>query len=101
MNNPSQIPDIIKKIDLQDILRIDYALEGDWDKTLEVIWKKNKGLINFDKIIKSHKTFQPTIELFFEDHFLGIMCYKETKDGYIFDEEKAKVIIQYIEKNII
>ncbi len=98
MENNIKIPEIIKIIDLSDIIRIDYALEGDWDNTVQVIWRKGDEKMNLDTIIKMHKKYEPTIEVFFEEYFIGIMCYKKTKEYFEFDKKKAQAIFQHIKK---
>jgi hypothetical protein len=101
MGNSKNIPSIVGEISLKKIKRIDSALEGDWNSTLVTIWTPDKGMINLSKVIRVHPEFKPSLELYFEDAWIGFHCYKRTNGEYVFDEKLAKKIIHYVETNLV
>lgn len=94
------IPDVVKKIHLGDLLRIDVALEGNWSPTVATVWTRDNGFIDFLKVKKSHKVFKPSIELYFEDFWIGIHCFERIGNKNIFDEKLAMNIIDFIDKTL-
>ena len=100
MIKTKKLPDILKEISLADIIRIDYALEGNWNNTVVTIWSRDKGFIGYPEENLMHNTLKPSIELYFNKLWLGIHCYNRINNKNIFDKEYADIIIKYIEDNI-
>lgn len=100
MNNNSKIPSAIKQLDLSGLIRIDYSIEGAWNDNLTVIWERDKGMLDYSSINRSHEIHKPAIELYFPGYWLGLHCYNEDQGKYIFDENYALRIIKYIEKQL-
>jgi len=94
--NQKNIPDIIKRLPLYDIERIDTSLEGDWSPNVKTIWSKDKGFFGFPNVKFIHSTFKPSLELYFESCWFGIHCFKKVNNQLVLDEEYALNIIQYI-----
>jgi hypothetical protein len=95
-----KLPSILNEINPQNIQRIDAALEGNWKDTVVTVWLYDKGFIGFEKVIKQHHSFKPSIELYFLDTWVGIHCFKKSDKMNIFDEEYAMAIIKFIEDKI-
>jgi len=100
MDNSNDIPKILKHTPLGGILRIDVALEGNWSPTVVTVWSSDSGYIGFSKVIKSHPSFKPSLELYFQGAWLGIHCYTREKGKNVFDEYFARKIIDYVEKSL-
>lgn len=100
MNKDKDIPLILEQISLEQIQRIDIALEGDWNRTQVTVWTKDKGLKNFIKVIRSHHEFKPSLELYFEGGWLGLHCFNRIKGKNFFDEKFARQIIAYVESHL-
>jgi len=99
MENLNGIPNLLKSVPLEGILRIDVALEGDWSQTVATVWSREAGHMGFSKVIKSHPTFKPSLELYFQAFWLGVHCFTRTKDVNVFDNNFASQIINYVESN--
>lgn len=95
-----KIPDVLEKIALKDLTRIDAALEGNWNPTVTTVWTKKDGFIGFSKVKKSHGTFKPSIELYFKDSWIGIHCFKQMNNTNVFDEKFAMGILDFIMKKL-
>jgi hypothetical protein len=63
---------LIKKIPLKCIKRIDIALEGNWNPTVTTVWTRKDGFVGFSKVRKQHIKYKPSIELYFDDCWVGI-----------------------------
>jgi len=95
------LPPIVREISLSGLRRIDVALEGNWSPTVVTVWSKEKGLLGFFKVVRSHPTFKPSLELYFDDAWLGIHCYRRTEGQNVFDEEFARRVIKYVESRVV
>ena len=100
MDHPQDIPTIVKVIPLDDILRIDAALEGNWSSSVVTVWSREAGHMGFSKIIAAHPTFKPSLELYFRGVWIGIHCFRRTDEGNVFDTSLAEKIIQYVENKL-
>ena len=99
MNSQSKLPEVIKEINLREILRVDYSMEGDWNQKLNAIWSKEEGFLGYEGMNVSHENHKPCVELYFDGYWLGIHCYEQVDNQNVFDEEKASLMIKYIEEN--
>ena len=91
------LPKILTEISVNDLIRIDAALEGKWDTTVATIWSRQRGCKGFEKVSRRHATFKPSIELYFKDGWVGIHCFNRVGDTYVFDEQLARDVIDYVE----
>ena len=90
MENSNRIPEIFSSIPLRGILGIDIALEGDWSPTVVKVWSRDSGSIGFTKVVESHPLHKPSIELYFQDFWLGIHCFTRENDVDVFDKSIVK-----------
>jgi hypothetical protein len=93
----NEIPEILQDIPLERLKRIDLALEGDWNKTVIEVWQRKTGFLGWRQKTLNHPEFKPSLELYFQDSWVGIHCFKRTEDLNVFDWEKGEKIIQFIE----
>lgn len=100
MSNRKEIPKIVREISLPEIQRIDVALEGAWSQSVFTVWTRAAGFKSFSDQVLSHQIFKPSLELYFENYWLGIHCYNLIDNIFIFDTEFALEIIRFIEKEI-
>ena len=67
MNDQKDIPMIVREISLHGIQRVVSALEGDWNPTMVTVWTRNNGKLDFSKVTRTHSTYKPSLELYFEN----------------------------------
>ena len=96
----SKIHEYVRAIPIDNILRIDIGLEGDWSSTAVTVWTRDNGLLGFDEITRSHAINKPSLEFYYGDSWLGIHCFQRDEEKNFFDEELARKIIQFIESNM-
>jgi hypothetical protein len=99
MSNNKNIPLIIREISLKGIQRVLAAHEGNWNPTMVTVWARDEGALGFSTVTRYHPIFKPSLELYFEDTWLGIHCFNRIGGENVFDEEFAVKIIDYIEAN--
>ena len=97
MNINKSFPSIISEISLKEIQKVVVGLEGNWNPTVVTIWTRDKGSLGFSRVIRTHPSFKPSMELYFENTWIGIHCYNRSNGKNIFDEEFAARILDYIE----
>lgn len=100
MNDPNRIPLIVREIPLDGILRVDVALEGDWNRTVATVWTRDGGRSGFSAVARSHPTFKPSLELYLEAAWVGIHCFMRVAGDNVFDEELAAEVLEYVEGRI-
>lgn len=96
----NDIPEIVKNQSYSGLSRIDVGMEGNWNPTVTTVWERSKGLIGFDKVARKHLEYKPSLELYYEDGWIGVHCHRNEKDQHEFDEILALRIIQYIESRL-
>lgn len=99
-NTFAGLPKILNEISLKEIKRIDAGLEGDWSPTVLTIWSVTDGLNEFDDSQLRHEIYKPCLELYFEDTWVGIHCYKKENNQNIFDRNFASKVIKYVEMKL-
>ena len=98
MGNSGVLPGILTEVSLDRLVRIDAALEGDWSPSVVTVWSREDGFVGFESVASRHPTFKPGIELYFEDTWVGIHCYRRVDDENIFDTELARSVIEYVQR---
>jgi hypothetical protein len=88
---------MIREISLDGIQKVVAALEGDWNPTMVTVWTRDRGALGFSAVTRTHPTFKPGLELYFEDTWLGIHCFNRSNGKNVFDEEFAVELLEYIE----
>jgi len=96
MENLNDIPDLVRSVPLDGILRIDVGLEGDWSPTVVTVWSREAGFMAFSGVIESHPTYKPSLELYFQGVWLGIHCFNRTNDENVFNKDFARQVIDYV-----
>ena len=48
----------------------------------------------------SHPSFKPSLELYFDDHWVGIHCYWRVDGRNVFDGELAQTVIDFVEAKL-
>ncbi|MFC1534186.1 hypothetical protein ACFL7M_12560 [Thermodesulfobacteriota bacterium] len=99
MIDQKDIPMIVREISLNGIQRVVAALEGDWNPTMVTVWTCNKGKFGFSKVTRTHSIYKPSLELYFENVWLGIHCFNRINGENVFDEKFALQILEYVEAN--
>ena len=94
-----KIPNIIKNLPLNDLLRVELSLEGSWSENIRTIWLPEQEII-YSNIDFSHKKYIPSLELYFSYGWVGFNCSNLIKDRYTFDNILAKEVLIYISKKI-
>ena len=97
MNGQKDIPLIVREISLDEIQRVVFGLEGDWNPTMVTVWTRDKGTLGFSKVTRTHSTFKPSLELYFADAWLGIHCFNRINGENVFDEKFAVQLLEYVE----
>jgi hypothetical protein len=100
MGRSRALPRILTGISLDYLVRVDAALEGDWNATVVTVWTRADGLVGFESVTTSHPTFKPSLEIYFEDGWLGIHCYDRVDERNVFDEQMARHLIHHIEARL-
>jgi hypothetical protein len=100
MTNSKEIPDILSRIPLDGIVRIDAGLEGDWSPSVATVWSRESGFVGFSNVIRSHPSHNPSLELYFDGAWLGIHCHTRINGKNVFDETFARRIIEFVEKSL-
>ncbi|MDI6763689.1 MAG: hypothetical protein QME83_11740 [Thermodesulfobacteriota bacterium] len=95
------LPKLLEEIPLTNLNRIDVALEGDWSSTVLTVWTREERFLGFSGVATSHEIFRPSIELYFVDSWVGIHCFKRVDEKYVFDDQMALAIIDYIEAKLM
>jgi hypothetical protein len=95
------LPKLLEEIPLTDLKRIDVALEGEWSSTVSTVWTIEDRFLGFSGVATSHEIFRPSIELYFSNYWVGIHCFKSVDEKYVFDDQLALAIIDYIEAKLI
>lgn len=100
MSTTLVLPDVLKEINLNGIIRLDYSMEGNWNHNLKVLWTREAGFLGYDGITLAHKSYNPCLELYFDGYFLGIKCFKRKGNLNVIDKELIDLIIKHIEFSI-
>jgi hypothetical protein len=95
------LPKLLEEISLTNLHRIDVALEGDWSSTLVTMWTIKDRFLEFSEDQMSHEVFKPSVELYFDNSWVGIHCFKRIKNMNVFDKELALEIIDYVEARLL
>ncbi len=90
----------LNNFSLDGLTRIDVGMEGDWNPSVVTVWSRDRGLLGFDRVARRHHVFKPSIELYFEDGWIGVHCYTRIDDQNHFDESKAREIICMVEERL-
>ena len=76
--------------------RIDAAFEGDWNATVRTVWSQDEDIVDLPDETWATDRFQPSIELIFDDTWLGIRCARSAEGLNVLDVERAVAIVHYV-----
>jgi hypothetical protein len=88
---------ILSSCNLDELKRIDVGLEGNWSPTVSVAWSRNDGSIALDHPVLEHSTFKPSLELYFDNGWIGFHCFRRIGDMNVLDDELLNRVIQKVE----
>lgn len=100
MSAEQRVREMLDDLSLDDLVRIDAGLEGDWSDTVVTIWTRQDGLIGFGSCPASHSEHFPSVELIFPAHWLGMRCYVRHAGLNELDERMAMTVIELVERRL-
>ena len=95
------LPKLLEEISLTNLHRIDVALEGDWSSTVVTVWTRKDRFQGLSEVRMSHEVFKPSVELYFDNSWVGIHCFKRVDNMNVFDKELVLRIIDYVEARLM
>ena len=101
MNIEQPLPKLLEEISLTNLHRIDVALEGDWSSTVVTVWTRKDRFLGLSEVRMSHEVFKPSVELYFDNSWVGIHCFKRVDNMNVFDKELGLRIIDYVEARLM
>ena len=91
--------DVIRKLPLEKVEKIDAGLEANWNATVTTLWTKNDGFLGFDKLEKEHSENKHCVELHFDNGcWFGFLCSDRINDKYVFNEKLVLEIIEMVKR---
>lgn len=88
---------LVTAVPLAGLVRIDLGLEGDWSGSVVTVWRRNEGLLGFERAVREHAEHTPSLELYYDGGWVGVHCHKVEDGVRRFDESMARRIIEYVE----
>ena len=95
-----QMHKFIESIPLEGLQRIDVGLEGNWNPTVVTVWTREKGLIGFDGVTRTHPRYKPSLEFYYEGSWVGLHCFTRIEEMNVFDESLTLEMIRSIESRM-
>lgn len=92
---------ILDGVQLDGILRIDAALEGDWNGTVATVWWRGETEPDFSQVVREHREYRPSLELYFAGKWVGVHCFRREGDRNRFDEEKARALVSEVVESLV
>jgi hypothetical protein len=94
------VGELIERLSLDDLVRVDVGLEGDWSPSVTTVWTREHGLLGFDEAPHGHGRHIPSVELIFPEHWVGLRCFVREADRNIFDERLARAVVDLVERRL-
>ncbi len=91
---------LVRAIPLDGVERIDVGLEGDWSGTVVTVWTRDQGLIGFDQAVPSDADHKPSAELYFDDAWVGVHCFRVDGGRNVLDEDLVMQLVQQVESGM-
>ena len=82
---------------LDDFTRIDVGLEGDWSATVQAAWTRTDGSLNLVEHRLEHEAFKPSLELYFDNGWIGLHCFRRVGGMNVLDVALLKHVIGAVE----
>ncbi len=99
MKLSSAITEVLNAFDLNDLIRLDVGLEGDWSPTVVTVWGSGT-IVAVKNCLPAHPEFKPSLELYFDGLWVGLYCYKRIDGLNHFDEDLAMSVMAFIEAEV-
>lgn len=96
----SNFPPVLSEISFTGLRRIVLSLEGDWNARVRPVWTREAGFLGFSGVARQHPEYKPSLELYFEDYWVGCHCFRRVHGQNEFDEEKARQMIDHVEDKL-
>ncbi len=91
-----QLRQIFEGLPWSKLRRIDAAFEGDWNATVRTAWSRDSDVVDLPDETWVTDRFQPSIELIFDDTWLGIRCTRSVGGMNVLDVDRAAAIVNYV-----
>jgi hypothetical protein len=91
------LPPLLSACRLEDLTRIDVGLEGDWSTTVQVAWTRADGSLNPEEHRLEHEAFKPSLELYFDNGWIGLHCSRRVGGMNVLDVSFLKRVIDTVE----
>jgi len=91
------LPALLSACPLADLTRIDVGLEGNWSPTVTTVWTRESGRLVLSEVVREHECFKPSLELYFEDGWIGLHCFRRTANVNVLDEARLLRVVRDVE----
>jgi hypothetical protein len=91
------IPPWVWDVPMEQVIRADAGLEGNWSETVRQVWSQSTGFAGFEQVVASHPGYRPALELCLSDGWIGIPCFQVRGGQNLLDEAKARLLIECVE----
>ena len=91
------IPRWLSGAPVDQVIRIDVGLEGNWSETVRQVWSRSTGFTGFEQAPRCHSEYRPALELYLADGWIGIPCSRVSDGQNVLDEAKARRLVEYVE----
>jgi hypothetical protein len=95
-----EIRGLVEELSLEELVRIDAALEGDWSHSVTTVWTRKRGLLGFGGVPTGHPEHVPSIELMFPNYWVGVRCFVRDREQNAFDETLARAVVDLVERRL-
>ena len=100
MTREEEIRGLVEELSLEELVRIDAALEGDWSHSVTTVWTRKRGLLGFGRVPTGHPEHVPSIELMFPNYWVGVRCFVRDREQNAFDETLARAVVDLVERRL-
>ncbi len=94
---PLALPCWLRFVPVERVIRIDVGLEGKWSETVGPVWSQTGGFLGFAQVPRSHSEYRPALELYLDEGWIGLPCFKIHGGRNVLDEVRARKVVDYVE----
>jgi hypothetical protein len=94
---PMSLPRWLRLVPVERVIRIDVGLEGKWSETVRPVWSQTAGFLGFEQVPYSHSEYRPALELYLDEGWIGLPCFKIHGGRNVLDEARARQVVDYVE----
>ena len=91
-----QLRQVLDGLDWSKLRRIDCAFEGDWNASVCTVWSSDNEVVDLPDATWATDRFNPSLELIFDDTWLGIRCTRAVDGLNVLDVERATAIVDHV-----